>query len=262
MSSKRPHRPALRYFGGKYRIAPWIVSMMPAHRIYVEPYGGAGSVLFAKPRSHGEVFNDLDEQVYSFFQVLRDPASSNALRHGLELTPYHRREFELAHHPHPDPVENARRLVIRSFMGFGADSVCNPSHKTGFRNNSNRSHTTPAKDWMQYPGVITLFTERLRGVTIECRDAFQVMTDQDSPDTLHYLDPPYPHSVRRGGRYKHEMTDLDHERLIDFVKTLKGTVMISGYDHDIYNGLGWIRHEKKARADKAKATTEVLWISK
>lgn len=253
-------RPVLRYFGGKYRLAPWIISHFPEHRIYVEPFGGAASVLMQKPRSHGEVYNDMDDSVFNLFSVLRDMESSISLRSVLEATPYARREFELAHVFHPDPVENSRRLIIRSFMGFGADSVTNIESKTGFRNNSNRSGTTPAHDWLNYPKNIPLFCDRLKGVTIENRDAKQVMLDHDDAWTLHYVDPPYPHTTRRGGRYKHEMSNDQHLELVEFLKTLKGSVVVSGYDCDVYDNLGWRKVTKETYADGAKKRTEVLWI--
>jgi len=56
-----PTRALLRYFGGKWAIAPWVLAHLPAHRIYVEPFGGAASILLRKPRSRIEVYNDLDE---------------------------------------------------------------------------------------------------------------------------------------------------------------------------------------------------------
>ena len=66
-------RPAMRYLGGKWRLAPWIISHMPAHRTYTEPFGGAASVLLRKPRVHAEIYNDLDGEIANLFRVLRSP---------------------------------------------------------------------------------------------------------------------------------------------------------------------------------------------
>ncbi len=254
-------RPVLRYFGGKFRLAPWIISNFPEHRIYVEPFGGAASVLMQKPRSYAEVYNDLDDGVYSLFKCLQDPSKASELGDMLERTPFSRREFELAHIYHPHQLESARRMIIRSFMGFGADSVTNIESKTGFRSNSNRSGTTPAHDWVNYSKSMFQFTDRLQGVVIENRDAFDLIKTHDSKDTLFYLDPPYHHDTRRGGRYKFEMTNEEHEHLISIVKGLWGKVCISGYESSAYDKLDWRKVTKESRADGAKKTLEVLWMN-
>lgn len=255
-------RPVLRWFGGKYRLASWVVSHMPEHRVYTEVFGGAGSVLMKKPRSYAEVYNDLDDSVWNLFHVLQNPPWADRLEWMLRNTPFSRREFELAHVPHPDPVENARRLVIRSFMGFGADSASQIESRTSFRANSNRSRTTPAHDWLTYPNSVQAFAQRLAGVVVEHRHAIDVLVQHDGPDTLHYVDPPYPLSTRGGRhRYSHEMSDQDHVELREVLLVLKGKVMVSGYAHPIYDGMGWRRVEKEARADGGKATTEVIWMN-
>lgn len=260
-------RPALRYHGGKWRLAPWIISHFPPHRVYVEPFGGAGSVLLRKPRAYSEVYNDRWRRVVDLFSVLRDPAMAAELRRRLELTPFARDEFEAsdeeAHEEQGDIIERARMTVVRSFMGHGSESTRADS-STGFRSNSNRSHTTPAHDWSSWPAVVPAFVERMRGVVIENQDAAVVMRRHDGPETLHYCDPPYPHSTRtlRHG-YAFEMTDAEHEALAEAIANLSGMVIVSGYRCDLYDSLyaGWRRVETEALADGARKRTEVLWIN-
>src|SRR5688500_1471666 len=110
-------RPVLRWHGGKWRLAPWIIGHFPQHRIYVEPFGGAASVLLRKPRSYAEIYNELDGEVVNLFRVLRS-ADAHELVRRLELTPFARDEFVGAHDDTDDPIEAARQLVVRSFMGF------------------------------------------------------------------------------------------------------------------------------------------------
>lgn len=257
-------RPALRWHGGKYMLAPWIISHLPPHRIYVEPFGGAASVLLRKERAFSEVYNDLDDEVVNLFSVLRESASATSLERLLRLTPYARSEFKAAYEVCADPIERARRLVVRSFMGFGSDAP-NIGKRTGFRSNSNRSGTTPAHDWTNYPDALAAFVDRLAGVVIECRPALEVMRSHDGEGVLHYVDPPYVASTRsrNRGEYVHEMTDEDHVALLDGLRSLGGGVVLSGYPHPLYDDAlaDWRRVERAALADGARARTEVLWIN-
>lgn len=260
-----PTRPVLRWHGGKWRLAPWIISHFPEHRIYTEVYGGAGSVLIRKPRCYSEVYNDLNGDVVNLFRVLQDNDLSARLVSMLRLTPFAREEFEISYQPITDPLERARRIVIVSFMGFGSSAV-NRDRLTGFRSNSNRSGTTPAHDWAHYPDSVLAVISRLRGVVIENRPALEVLLQHDASDALHYVDPPYVHSTRKPGNeknYTHEMTDADHRELARTLKTLTGGVVVSGYHSPLYDDLyaGWHRVEIDALADGAKDRVEVLWIN-
>lgn len=261
-------RPILRYHGGKWRLAEWIISHFPpSHRTYVEPFGGAASVLLIKPRSYAEVYNDLDNEVVNVFRMARDRGEE--LRRMLRLTPFSRVEFLESYEPSIDPLEQARRTIVRSFQGFGSAAVSGET--SGFRMNSNRSRTTPAHDWRNYPDAMAALIERLRGVVIEQRDAFEVMAIHDSPDTLHYVDPPYVHSTRSGKlrgtqtrkSYKHELTDDQHAELAVFLRGLQGAVVLSGYRSGLYDGLyvGWKKIERHTHADGATKRIEVLWLS-
>jgi len=118
-------RPVLRYHGGKWLLAPWIISHFGPHRVYVEPFGGAASVLMRKKRSPIEVYNDRWGTVVNVFRVLRDPATAAELARMLYLTPFARDEFEgvmPSEFGELSNVEQARYTVLRSLAGFGSAS--------------------------------------------------------------------------------------------------------------------------------------------
>lgn len=270
-----PTRPVLRWHGGKWKLAPWIMGHFPSHRVYVEPFGGAASVLIRKPRAYAEVYNDLDDEVVDLFRVLRDPVQARRLHELLTLTPFSRTEFKAAYEFTDDVIERCRRLVIRSFMGFGSNAHASASkghRSTGFRASSNRSGTTPATDWGNYPAALGALVDRLQGIVIENRPAIEVMAQHDREGTLHYVDPPYMHQTRAQGNkydlgwrmYRHELTDRDHAELLDFLRNVAGMVVLSGYDAPLYSEMlaDWSRVEKEAFADGARARTEVLWLNR
>ncbi|MCL4715496.1 MAG: DNA adenine methylase [Hyphomonadaceae bacterium] len=263
-----PTRPVLRYHGGKWKLAPWTLAHFPPHRVYVEPFGGAASVLLRKERSYAEVYNELDGEVVNLFRVLRNRTQAPELIEQLRLTPFSRDEFLAAYEEAEEPVERARRLVIRAFMGHGSDSASGVV--SGFRANSNRSGTTPAHDWVNYAEALQFTIERLRGVIIENRDAKACMAQHDGPKTLVYLDPPYVHETRtwmtsgRGrGNYRHEMTTEEHAELLREARNLEAMVLIAGYPTELYDEAlsDWRRVETLAHADGARPRTEVLWIN-
>lgn len=259
--NESPTRPICRYHGGKWKLADWIISNFPKHKVYVEPFGGAASVLLKKERSYAEVYNDLAGEMVNLFKVARD--DGEALAQLVELTPFARTEFSGSYEPSTDPLEQARRTLVRSYMGFGSAAASKKA--TGFRANSTRSGTTPSHDWANYPDALRLVIQRLRGVVIENRDALSVMAQHDSKETLFYVDPPYVASSRDAGSdYLHEMSDSDHESLAVFLNGLKGMVVVSGYESDLYTAAfeGWKRIEREAFADGARPRLEVLWLNK
>lgn len=254
-------RPVMRYFGGKWVLAPWIISHFPEHKIYTEAFGGAASVLLRKRRCYAEVYNDLDGEVVNLFRVLRNPSQARELIRMVTLTPYSREEFNSSYLTDGDPVEQARRTLFRSFAGFGSNGV---HRNTGFRGNVTRSGTIPSHDWSALPAGLEDVVERLRGVIIEHGSAEAVLQMYDGPTTLHYVDPPYPHSTRVSGAYKHEMSDSDHRELAEQVNRLKGMIVISGYACDLYDlelYTDWHRVTRPSHADGASDRIEVLWIS-
>ncbi len=224
-------RPILRYHGGKWLLAPWIISHFPKHKVYTEAFGGAASVLLRKERCYAEIYNDLDDEIVNVFNVIM--SQGDKLKTILEFTPFARSVYYDAYRPSKSSLAKAANTIVKSYMGFGSDAI---TRKSGFRSNSNRSGTTPSHDWVNYPNQIDFFIKRLRGVTIENRPAHDILQRHDSPDTLHFVDPPYIHSTRSTNKaYKFEMENSEHEALSLILKQLQGKVIVCGYESDLYN---------------------------
>ncbi len=262
-----PTRPAARYFGGKWKLAPWIIKNFPPHVVYVEPFCGAASVLLRKPRSRSEIINDLDGEIVGLFRILRDPEQAARLREALRLTPFARTELQDAFGPlADDPLEQARRFLVRSMLGFHPKSA--NGRNTGFRTMRQGTQHPPSKEWGSYPDAIPAITDRLQGVMVENREALEIIRAFDGSDTLFYLDPPYPHGTRvTGSGYRQEMSDEDHRNMASVVRALKGMVVISGYacalyDEELYPDWQRISTNASAQGQRgATSRTECLWIN-
>lgn len=256
-------RPVVRYHGGKWRLAPWVISHFPEHRVYVEPFGGGGSVLIQKRLSMVEVLNDRYSRIVNLFRVLRDPVMAERLQDLLCLTPYAEEEYFACREVSPDAVEDARRMIVLGHQGHGSTGASG-GKKSGWRRGVRDHGGSSASEWRDLWQHVDLWSERLRGVYLENSDAVEVMQRWDAVDALHYVDPPYVGESRTEGLrgYAHEMEDADHVRLAECLHGLKGRVIVSGYQSDLYEELfkGWIRVERKHIADRALTRTEVLWM--
>ena len=264
--------PAIRYHGGKFRLASWVLSFFPPHQTYVEPFGGAASVLLQKKQSYAEVYNDLDGDMVNFFRVLRDPVQCARLTELCYLTPFAREEFDLAYEATDDPVEQARRLTIRASMGFGSAGATKGA--TGFRVDTRRSYGTAQHIWAKYPAILSQIGQRMQGVLIENRPAMDVAAQHDGVDTLHFFDPPYvlstrdPRASSPGSKYyRHEMTDEDHVAFLEGANALEGMAVICGYDSDLYDGhlKNWEKHQTSSRISAGRGAgvrMESLWINR
>ena len=137
--------------------------------MYVEPFGGAASVLLRKPKSKIEVYNDLDDEIVGIFRILQDPMKCQKLIRILRRTPFARREFELAFQPTPDPLIRAQRAIVRSYMSFLHSALFDPG-KTTFADARHRKtgNHCKAHEWMTYARHLVTVCRRLRGV-IRCQ---------------------------------------------------------------------------------------------
>jgi len=259
-------RAVFRYPGSKWSIAQWIISHFPEgyeNLVYLEPFAGSGAVFFNKNPGRVETINDLDSDIVNLFRVLRD--SPDELKRSLELTPYSREEYDLSFEPCDEPVEKARRYMVKTTQAIGAK--LNGNSKCGWRNHKQMKIGGTACKWGGITDTIDEATKRLRGSTtnlvqIEHFDALELIRRYNNKDVLMYLDPPYVRQARRSGAlYNHEMDMGGQLSLLDAITQSKAKIIISGYNTDLYNERlqGWHKDMVLSQTTSTELAEEVIW---
>ena len=240
-------------------MAKQIVSLMPQHRTYLEPFFGSGAVLFNKPPSAIETVNDIDGDIVNFFRVLREQPEE--LAKAISLTPYSRDVFNDAHENRgTTDFDRAYRFAIRSKMGHGFKTY----QKTGFKIDVYaRERSYCVNCWNGLPQGIAEAAERLKLVQIENQPALQLIQKFNHDNVLIYADPPYLLNTRSGKQYRHEMSEQDHLDLLAALKKHKGPVILSGYPSEMYDQelKDWSRVTKKSYNQNSDPRLEVLWCN-
>ena len=254
--------PVLKYPGSKTRISSWILSFMPPHESYVEPFFGSGGVFFNKPKARVETINDMDNDVVNFFRICRD--RPNELAEALRLTPWAREEREGSYEHTEDEFERARRFAVKCWQTFGSFRDRNRGWRHSTGKTSNGGPDNP-KLWARLPRAVVEVSERLLTAQIENRPALDVIERYNGAGVLIYADPPYLHDTRtaNGYAYRHEMSTADHEMLLAALRVHRGMVLLSGYDHELYNDVlrGWFKRTLDTTAERGVQRTECLWIN-
>lgn len=259
---------AFGWYGGKFSHLDWLLPLLPSSQHYCEPFGGSGAVLINRDPAPVETFNDLDGEIVNFFRVLRE--QKEALLEVIGLTPFSREEFELAIEPITEPiseVERARRFFVRARQvrtglaqkaSSGRWAHCLLTSRAGMAGAVSR--------WLGSVEGLSEIAQRLLRVQIEHGPALEVIQRYDSPQTLFYCDPPYPHDSRGDkNAYAYEMTDVDHIALAEKLHRVQGKVAISGYQSDLMCSLyaDWrcITAPSKTIHSVKQAREELLWVN-
>lgn len=259
----------LKWHGGKSYLSDWIISHMPPHLHYVEPFAGGLAVLLRKdPEGISEVVNDLDGELSNFWTVLKDADLFQKFTRQIEATPFSAIEFKRAEIAGDDVVARAVNFFIRcrqSRQGLRRDFA------TLSKNRVRRGMNEQVSSWLTAVEGLPEVHQRLQRVVICNDDAVKIILREDSPNTLFYLDPPYVHETRTvTAAYHQEMTDDDHRRLLTALESIKGKFLLSGYRNSIYDEIaernGWRREDReidnKASSAKEKPIkTECLWLN-
>lgn len=247
----------LKYPGGKWRISEWIISHFPEHKVYLEPYFGSGAVFFKKEPCYVETINDINGDIVNLFSVCRD--FPEELANLINLTPFSREEFENCYERSEDPIEQARRTLVRYHQSFG---TCN-ANKKSWRNVQQYGGPRTATMWNNLPGIIVEVCSRLKDAQIENTDAITLIDRYNDEKTLIYCDPPYLQSIRKRNMYEYEMSDMDHLELITALKNSSSKIILSGYENDLYDFYlrDWNKDSIKTTAQMGKKRTETIWMN-
>jgi DNA adenine methylase len=268
--------PPLKWHGGKHYLASKILSLFPqppAACHFVEPFFGGGAVLLAKnPEGWSEVVNDLDGDLTNFWKVLQETSTADKFNRILQATPFSESEFtqaqtSLAQNREADPIQRAAWFFISCRQSLaGRKDTFAPLSRTRTRRQMNEQ----ASAWLTAVEGLPAVHKRLKRVVILNRPALEVIRSQDGEKTLFYLDPPYLHETRTApavfGNY--EMAKADHRELLAAIKQVKGKVVLSGYDSELYEAElgGWNRHtfelpNNAASGANKRRMTECIWCN-
>lgn len=184
-------RSPIRYFGGKGNMTSKLLKLMPPHHTYVEVFGGGASLLFAKPPSPVEVYNDIDSDLVNLFRVLRDTDKFDRFYRLAALTPYSREEYYFCRDTYEqveDDVERAYRFFVVARMSFSGDRK--GGWKLSVTADKGRMAGT-CSGWLSTIEGLPQVAARLMRVQVEHYDFRLIFKIYDTPDTLFYCDPPY-----------------------------------------------------------------------
>lgn len=259
---------AFGWYGGKYSHLDWLLPLLPKTTHYCEPFGGSAAVLINRAPSPVETYNDIHGEVVNFFRVLRQ--QSDELIRLIGLTPFSRAEFEAAiavPEESATDLERARRFyILARQVRTGLAQKASAGRWAHCKLTSRAGMSGAVSRWLGAVEDLPYIAQRLLRVQMESAPALEVIARYDSPHTLFYCDPPYPHDSRTDANaYAYEMTDDAHRQLAGVLRNVQGKVALSGYRCDLLDELygDWRRIESGAKLIHSvkKLRTEVLWVN-
>ena len=264
----------IKYHGGKHYLASWIISQMPKHLHYVEPFFGGGSVLLEKnPHGTSEVVSDLDGRLTNFWRVLREPSTFEQFARVVAMTPFSNQFFN-------ESMDRINEFLYGSGIDINAAVdffILARQSRQGLmkdfatlsRNRVRRGMNEQVSSWLSAIEGLPEVHKRLKQVVILTDDFVKIIKSQDGPNTLFYLDPPYLHETRRTvNDYKYELSPARHEELLNLCGEMKGKFLLSGYRSQLYQDyqdeFGWscaVKEidNKASSAEVKEIKEECLW---
>jgi len=259
----------IRYYGSKGGFKNIIIENFPnpdTYDTYVEAYGGGASVLFSLEGDNIrpiEIYNDINQNVYSIMKVLNNPKMFELFKKRADLV-YHSRNLNKRF---KDKLKSDKLPVVdRAFMfWYVTRTSFNGLGGYNYDMAIRRKMSKGVSDFLSSVDKLYEIHNRLSRVVIENMDGLKLLQKQNKERVFAYLDPPYHLETRTSARYESDMTIKEQEDLVDFLLTCKSKVLLSGYHNDVYKKLednGWqvIDFEVKVtKKNKGDTKTETLW---
>lgn len=253
---------AFNWIGGKASHLPFLYENFPnAHHHYIDVFGGSGVVLLNKAPSPIETFNDINQNIVTFYRVLRD--NKEELIDKIKLSPYSRQEYsnciDVLKNPTSDDLEKARAFFVVANQSYHSriNSLQEYNWKINIRDSTKRGSSVVSK-YNSKIDKLDLIADRFKSVQIENRDFKRIFDKFDSDVSFFYVDPPYPMDTRRTKKlYDYELDDDRHSELLEIIVSLEGSVLISTYQNEMYDSklVDWKKvtnPEKRIRSSSTK----------
>jgi DNA adenine methylase len=213
------------YIGGKQTMAEKIISLIPKHKCYIEPFFGGGAVFFAKPPSDIEIINDKDDLMIDFYETVK--TNFGELKKRIDASLHSETLFNKARKTIKDntssKLDRAWAVFIILSCSFNSSLISSTFRITNYENTAKRFQNRKDK-------LTEDFRKRLEHTTILNRDAIAVIEFFDGEDVFFYLDPPYYNSCNK---YRFKYKEEDYIRLLEAISKIKGKFLLSSYPSDV-----------------------------
>lgn len=212
----------ITYYGGKQKLVPAILPLIPSHNLYCEPFTGGAAIFFAKQPSEIEILNDTNREIVNFYQVVqRDYVSlEKEIKISLHSRSLHRDASTIYNAPHLFS-ELKRAWAVWTLAAQSFSSIVDGSWGYDITRN-----TTSKKIHNKREAFSEELAIRLQRVQIECTDAIRIIQSRDSADSFFYCDPPYVGSDC--GHYD-GYSQADFESLLNVLSKVNGRFLLSSY---------------------------------
>ena len=252
-------RTPITYYGGKQTMLKHILPLIPPHKLYTEAFCGGASVLFAKRPSEAEVINDLNMELTNFYWVAK--TNYRELKAEIDKT-LHSRDM----HAHAGHINAYPQFFTPAQRAWAVWALCKMSFASMMDGTFGYdfSGAMPKKLKNSKDEFSERLCARLDRVTIESRDALDVIATYDNTEAFHFVDPPYVNSDC--GHYEGVFSERNLEELLNLLSVVKGRFMLTMFPHDMIDYFaqrdGWIIHrvERTISASKVSRRKQEEWI--